>query len=175
MLTTTCNRKKIYVLETNDVWFDYLIQSFLHYTCKNRISKVINFVYSTELEKYVFRLVKCVERRRNSKFPCRKVLEKKVHLSNHGWTQKQVNKADKASILIIKYWGQLQVKRMKKVKIVLYAWLDVLNWLIVCFSLQINFLRKVKFECEKTKMKLNILSISEIFYEEWSIYFLLLE
>ena len=103
-----CFRNKL------DVWFYYLIQSFLHYTSKNRISKVINFVYSTELEKYVFRLVKCVERRRNSKFPCRKVLEKKVHLSNHGWTQKQVNKADKASILLIKYWRQLQVKRMKK-------------------------------------------------------------
>ena len=115
MVATTCNQKK-YICFRNklDVWFYYLIQSFLHYTSKNRISKVINFVYSTELEKYVFRLVKCVERRRNSKFPCRKVLEKKVHLSNHGWTQKQVNKADKASILLIKYWRQLQVKRMKK-------------------------------------------------------------
>ena len=107
-------KKKICFRNKLDVWFYYLIQSFLHYTSKNRISKVINFVYSTELEKYVFRLVKRVERRRNSKFPCRKVLEKKVHLSNHGWTQKQVNKADKASILLIKYWRQLQVKRMKK-------------------------------------------------------------
>lgn len=33
------------------------------------MSKMVNFVYGTEPEKYVFRLVKCVERRRNSKFP----------------------------------------------------------------------------------------------------------
>ena len=43
---------------------------------KNRMSKMVNFVYGTEPEKYVFRLVKFVERRRNSKFPYRKVLEK---------------------------------------------------------------------------------------------------
>ena len=40
------------------------------------MSKMVNFVYATEPEKYVFRLVKCVERRRNSKFSYRKVLEK---------------------------------------------------------------------------------------------------
>ena len=30
------------------------------------MSKMVNFVYGTEPEKYVFRLVKCVERRINS-------------------------------------------------------------------------------------------------------------
>ena len=106
-------KKKIYVWETN-LMFDFTISSNLFDIIHLKIDKLINFVYSTELEKYVFRLVKCVERRRNSKFPCRKVLEKKVHLNNHGWTQKQVNKAGKASILLIKCWRQLQVKRMKK-------------------------------------------------------------
>ena len=77
---------------------------------------MVNFVYGTEPEKYVFRLVKFVERRRNSKFPYRKVLEK-FHRSNHGWTQKGVSKADEASILLIKYWGQLQGKRMEKIQL----------------------------------------------------------
>ena len=55
---------------------------------------MVNFVYGTEPEKYVF----------SSCQVCR-------------WTQKGVSKADEASILLIKCWGQLQGKRMEKIQL----------------------------------------------------------